>query len=946
MHLTDIATCALVGTYVVSAVVFRLSPNLPLLAAPIALVVTGILLAMDDQDLADQMGFTVFYLLAGGAILFAVERFREASKEGLDILSKARHCLATHRAADVGLVVLITLLATNEWFNPGFPRGHDAMADVLLAQMGRESVFNHGMLSGWINEWYMGLPLFQVHPPLVHVAITALSFPFGWVFGTKLLYLSFYALSGVFAYLYTYEVTRSRLASLAAGLAYVFVPYHVLDMGFEGHHGAFGMPYMLTPLILLCFERLVKKPSAMLVFVTSLLLAVLTLSYPQVLPFLIGPFLVLYVSFRIADQWKQGKQVGYPLLASLVTFCLALSLTAFWWLPLVSDIQNFQQTQFPAEAAKEFSATFPQALSLRPETCCAPAGAYDASGSVFVHMVRMLPLALVILGVALNIKNRVVWFFSASIVITWLLAMGPHSPIDIFGFAHNHIPFFSGIRTPVRFLLFTSLAYAVLIGFCSRAVGDWLKGIHLRRSGLPELSLLALLIIILILVSNTWKETRTAFTTFTLATDKEAAYAWLKEQEDGDYRLAAPPFETWVYDPGAGNMINPAYWTFLHGKETVGGGVPAMAVKYTGSTLESLNSDLANGPLDMSAWLDVFNVKYLLVSKSHPLSRNIIISEDLERVWSSKTIDIYENRLMLPRLFSFAETDERVIDLSTGNIINLIYGEGTQEALLSLSSEHQLHQELAVRSTYCFSTSHDYLCLEVNVEGVSFGYDDAIRLAFYSEHDLPAVHLSLGLYERDDSRYDVVIGSANGIKSGWNEVSFPLSLLNLRYSVDENAQLDRDQIHALSVGIGRQGDGDQHLSFDIYFDQLSIVSQEINTSVEYTSTRPGEYQVRVNSDSPSYVILSESYHPNWAARIEGQTIQSEIMYECLNAFHLEPGEYDVTLAFTPSPLRRASGVITAATIVLCCLMAALLLFRRKPGRRPAIPRSSDPEKQA
>lgn len=377
--------------------------------------------------------------------------------------------------------------------------------------------------------------------------------------------------------------------------------------------------------------------------------------------------------------------------------------------------------------------------------------------------------------------------------------------------------------------------------------------------------------------------------------------------------------------------------------ETVGGGVPAMAVKYTGSTLESLNSDLANGPLDMSAWLDIFNAKYLLVDKSHPLSSRVVIGEDFERVWTSKTIDIYENQAMLPRLFSFTETNERVIDLFTGSTVNLVYGEGTQEALLSLSSEHRLYQELAIKSAYHFSTSRDYLCLEINVEGVSFGHDDAVRLAFYSENDLPEVHLSLGLYERDDSRYDVVIGSVDGIKAGWNEVGFPLSLLNVRYSVDENDQLDPDQIDVLSVGIGRQGDGEQQLSFDMYFDQLSVVTQEINTGVEYTITGPGEYRVHANFDSPSYLVLSESYHPNWVARTGTQTMQSDIMYECLNSFPLEAGEYEVTLQFTTTPLRQAAGVITASSIVLCCLVAAFLLLRGRRTNRPAAPDSPHDE---
>jgi hypothetical protein len=77
MHLPDIVTCAVIGTCILLAIILRLKPNLPLMAAPVLLAVTGIALAVDNQDLADQLGFSVFYLLVGGAVLFVVERVRE-----------------------------------------------------------------------------------------------------------------------------------------------------------------------------------------------------------------------------------------------------------------------------------------------------------------------------------------------------------------------------------------------------------------------------------------------------------------------------------------------------------------------------------------------------------------------------------------------------------------------------------------------------------------------------------------------------------------------------------------------------------------------------------------------------------------------------------------------------------------------------------------------------
>jgi predicted membrane channel-forming protein YqfA (hemolysin III family) len=77
MHLSDIITCAVIGTYVLLAIALRVKPNLPLIAAPLLLAIAGIALAVDNQDLADQLGFSVFYLLLGGAVLFVVEHVRD-----------------------------------------------------------------------------------------------------------------------------------------------------------------------------------------------------------------------------------------------------------------------------------------------------------------------------------------------------------------------------------------------------------------------------------------------------------------------------------------------------------------------------------------------------------------------------------------------------------------------------------------------------------------------------------------------------------------------------------------------------------------------------------------------------------------------------------------------------------------------------------------------------
>ena len=754
--------------------------------------------------------------------------------------------------------------------------------------------------------------------------------------GTKLLFLSFFVLSGILAYFYVHELTKNRYASLAAGLAYVFLPYHIIDAISEGHQGSFGPAYMLVPLVLLCLERLIRKPSIKYVLINGVLLALLTLIFPQLLPLLVGPFLVLYIILRI--WWERQRGVDYlrtVTISSLAAFGLSLLLSAFWWLPLISEIRYSYNTCFSVASAGEYSATFLQAVTLRPSLLSAPSSAYGSAGSLWLEILRFIPFILVLLGMVLNRRNKYVWFFSISILIAVFLAMGPDSPINVFGFAHRYMPLFDRLRTPVRFLLFNSLAYAVLIGFCVHAIVERLRHVHLRKPGVIGMPFLVILLAGVIIVGNTWQETRTAFSTYSLNGDQKDALDWLAEQEGGDYRIADPPFDAYGYDANAGFIIRPTLWTYLHGKENVYGPGLSTAVKYTAGVLESLNTDIERGPFDMSQWLSTFNVKYVILDKTNSLSSNVILDDNLEKVWTSDTIDIYENHSTMPRVFSLTDANRSPIALNDGDTVNLCYAEGTQGAMLSLSDEYHLSERDSVKSSYHLPNPGDYLSLDANVEAISFQQNDAIHFTYYSQHDLPGFYLSLGLLERDGSQYSVMLNAIYGIQAGWNEVSFPISLLGPRNSTDQNGRLDLDQIDRLRVSASREDSSNRTGEFSLYFDQLSVVTQEINTSVEYTKIRPGKYEVHVSSASPTHLVLSESYHPGWIARVNGEKVNSQLTYQCLNSFDLKSGEYDVVLEFKIPPLRIAGNVISGVAALLVCSTSILLRLRRWRQKRMA-----------
>jgi hypothetical protein len=833
------------------------------------------------------------------------------------------------RSIDVLVLLFLTLLVSRGWFNSGFMKGHDAFGGITMTQSLLDSLHSFPSLPSYSDYSFLGAPLFSSFPPGLYFIHAPLVGILGASLGTKVMLFILFWLAGVFMYFFVRTLTGSRPASLIAALLYTYNGYSLAEFIFEAH-GDLLLAFTLTPLLFWQLERTISKPSVGRATLCGLCLAFLILSAPQAFPLLVGPFFVAYVLFHLVVSFKNRTEALASLRASLIVVAVALCLSAFWWLPSLGERAQMYSVSYAKADSLPYAVTFWQAVTLRPPSCCSDL-APSSANALYVSAWQMIAVVLVALGICLNYRNKRVWFFAIMIAAGILLALGLQSSINLYGFAFDHLPFFKAIRTPGRFLLFTTFCYAALGGYAVMALEKLIKG-NMKRVALA--GVLAVLI-----VGNVWSASQQAFQTFRLSPDKENAYAWLKDQEGGDYRITDLPFQTWVYDPETRNIIDPTNWTFLHGKETVSGGAPALATKYTVNTLESLDTDIANNKSNIGEWLNILNVKYVILDKTDPLYSNIVLGDGFEKVQTFGDIEIYQNRAMKPRIFLLSSpTNERAIDLWEGNNIKAEWADGTQEVMLSLDSAHSRSGGYSLKSVYRFTDpSAEWLCLKVNVDTIDFGVGDVIHLSFYSEHDQPDIHLSLDLLERDGSEYDAILDALGGIKAGWNEITFPISLLNLRYSSDENNHLDYNEIATLWFGAGEQKNFDKVHEFVLYFDELSIVSYETKDNVEYTKISQGKYKVHLNSDGASYLILTDSYHPSWVARMDGQTIRSSRAFEFANSWKVDQaGEHDLVLEFAVSGQRKAGRIIsllTAVGLVAFFVGREIKVRRRKRPRR-------------
>ncbi|MDM7999859.1 MAG: hypothetical protein QUS33_07645 [Dehalococcoidia bacterium] len=77
----DITPPALILIYTLLSVVFRWSPQIPLVGAFVLLVITGLTFMFGADGVADHFAFSVFYLLVSGAILLIVSHIRENTRK-------------------------------------------------------------------------------------------------------------------------------------------------------------------------------------------------------------------------------------------------------------------------------------------------------------------------------------------------------------------------------------------------------------------------------------------------------------------------------------------------------------------------------------------------------------------------------------------------------------------------------------------------------------------------------------------------------------------------------------------------------------------------------------------------------------------------------------------------------------------------------------------------
>lgn len=245
---------------------------------------------------------------------------------------------------DLGLLVSLLLVVVAAWpflARPGLPRDTDAELHVFRAAE-VSACWSQGVIyPRWAPDFYYGYgyPIFNYYSPLTYhlSSLVALLPGVSVVAGVKWIFVLSLALGGVGTYLLVRDLLGPA-AGVISCATFLFAPYvFFIDPHARGdlaEHVAVG----LLPLAAFFLRRVIARggPGALLGGVLSI--AALPLTHN-----LLGAFGLLFL--LMAFVWQvvaEGQRDGVG--RGLLSFALAGSLSAFFWLPLLLELDAVKLT--------------------------------------------------------------------------------------------------------------------------------------------------------------------------------------------------------------------------------------------------------------------------------------------------------------------------------------------------------------------------------------------------------------------------------------------------------------------------------------------------------------------------------------------------------------------------------------------------------------------------
>jgi hypothetical protein len=372
------------------------------------------------------------------------------------------------------LLFLFSLFAIAPLLAPGYFWGaHDGRHSVYFLFEFDRSIQDGILYPRWAPDYTFGYgyPMFNIYAPgALYISEFFHLIGFDFVLATKITFALAILLSGYAMFGLVKRLTGSSQAAFLSGLAYVYIPYHLIDI-FVRAALAESVALIFLPLTLWGFYETVVRPSRLSIVATAITYAAMMFSHNGV-TLLFTLVLAAWVLFLMIGELRRNNSsfvlrrssiinvihLGLPSLAALI---LGLGIVSIFFIPAVLEYRFVRTDQWLGnyyDYTNHFVYLF-QLFSPTWDFGISNPGPRDDMSFQF----GVVPVVLALLSIFAIVKNpngtRRFWlFFLAMTGVVAVLMLGASLPI------WQVLPIVTFAQFPWRLLVLTTVSLAVLAG--------------------------------------------------------------------------------------------------------------------------------------------------------------------------------------------------------------------------------------------------------------------------------------------------------------------------------------------------------------------------------------------------------------------------------------------------------------------------------------------------
>ncbi|MGA2800368.1 MAG: hypothetical protein ABSE71_03510 [Candidatus Micrarchaeaceae archaeon] len=351
---------------------------------------------------------------------------------------------------------------------------------------------------------------YQTLAPLLGIISAPFQALFGTVSAYNLMFFMGFALSGLCMFILADHLTKNSYASVVAGFIYAFSAFHIAQSYTHIHY----MNIEFVPLFIYFLLKVIESAKIsypnIIGMAASFALTTLIGNIEQTVMLLLAAVFVIVVYLFYKE--RRARIISWKFLVSMVIFVvLAFVIGAWNFLPLISAIMqpgglsaaNYLNT---AQASAGWSTTI--AALFVPSYyngIIFHSGAPSALASLIyqdpaenVGYISYAVIALMLYAVYKYRKEMLPWAIGA-VIFTWL-ALGPNLGLYL---VYHAIPGLNIVREPGRFQLISTMFFAILAAYGTKALFERLsKHEAHKRNARMALMVLAVILIVMFVENN------------------------------------------------------------------------------------------------------------------------------------------------------------------------------------------------------------------------------------------------------------------------------------------------------------------------------------------------------------------------------------------------------------------------------------------------------------